>query len=329
MLGGLWDASSTVLACAAPLGQHGRNKSWEEDRMTRARIPSLVGILAAALVGVTFGAAAGKAADSPFPTLTIVLGSAAGTAYDLYVRVFAAHFPAFLPGKPAVVVQNMPGANGDLSINYMITSGAKDGTVIASAVSPVPNRPLLHPEISKYDVTRLNWIGSITQDAYVAFIAQPGPIQTYEEAKQKEAVVGGIAVGAPTIDLPVVSNALFGTKFKIVTGYGAESAVELAIERGELNGSFAAGYAGFKAAHGEWLKSGKAKIILQHGLRPLPDLPDVPLFISQARNEADRETLEFLLAPQDFAKPFYAPPGVPAERLEVLRSAFDATMNDP
>ena len=270
------------------------------------------------------------AQDAAFPgrTITIVLGSAAGSTYDLYARTLAAFLSKHLPGAPTAVVQNMPGANGDLSVEYMINKAPRDGSVIASAVSPMPTRPLLHPDISKFDATRLSWIGSITQDAYVAFVWNDAPIRTFEDAKQTQAILGGMAVGAPTVDLAVISNALFGTKFKIVTGYVSQSAIELALERGEVQGSFGAGYAGFRASKADWLRDGKAKIILQHGLEKLPDLPDVPLFIDQAKTAEDRTAMEFVLTPQEFAKPYYAPPDIPPERLRMLRDAFDRTVAD-
>jgi tripartite-type tricarboxylate transporter receptor subunit TctC len=272
-------------------------------------------------------------AQEPFyagKVVTIAIGSAAGSIYDTYTRLFAQFLPDFLPGHPTIVVEDMPGANGDLSVRYMFGKAPRDGTFIASGVSVMPTRPLMHPDIATYDVNQLSWLGSITKDVYIAYVWRAAtPVQSYEEAKQTSVVVGGIAIGAPTIDLAVVSNALFGTRFKIVSGYESESAVELALEKGELQGSFAGGYSGIRASHPDWFDDNKVKVILQHGLTRLPDLPDVPLFIDQAKTPEDREALQLLLAPQEAAKPFYAPPGLAADRLALLRTAFEQTVKSP
>ena len=287
-----------------------------------------LGLAALLLAGACLGARAQQAFYAG-KIVTIVVGSTAGSIYDVYVRVLAQFLPDFIPGHPTIVVENMPGANGDLSVKYMFSKAPQDGTFIASGVSVLPTRPLMHPDIATYDVNKLAWLGSITKDVYVAYVRHDAPIQSYEAAKQVQAIMGGIAIGAPTIDLAVLSNALFGTKFKIVSGYESESAVELAVEKGELQGSFAGGYSGLKAAHADWIKGDLIKIILQHGLTRLADLPDVPLFIDQAKTQEDREALEFLLSPQAAAKPFYAPPNIPADRLDILRRAFDSTVRSP
>jgi tripartite-type tricarboxylate transporter receptor subunit TctC len=306
----------------------------EEHRMNLklARFPLKKFALALALALLTGITTNSEAADSFYEgkVVTIVNCCPAGAAYDLYSRTLAEFLPNFIPGRPAVVVDDMPGANGAVSAGYMFNIAPRDGTVIASGVAALPTYPLLHPDIAnKFDVTKLSWIGSITKDVYIAYVWQSAPIQTYEEAKQTPVILGGVMIGAPSIDLAVVSNALFGTKFKIVTGYDADTVIELAVERGEIQGTFGVNYSGFKTRHVDWLRDHKIKIILQHGLDKLPDLPDVPLFIDQAKTPEDREALQLLLAQQEFSKPFYAPPGIPADRLDILRRAFDSAVEDP
>jgi tripartite-type tricarboxylate transporter receptor subunit TctC len=284
-------------------------------------------------LALCIGCATESRAAEPFyqgKTVTIVVGSAAGSIYDTYTRLFAQFLPDFLPGHPAMIIEDMPGANGDLSVRYMFGKAPRDGTYIASGVSVMPTRPLMHPDIATYDVNQLSWLGSITKDVYIAYVWRAATkVESYEAAKQTPVVVGGIATGAPTIDLAVVSNALFGTQFKIVSGYESESAVELAVEKGELQGSFAGGYSGIRASHPDWFNDNKVKVILQHGLTRLPDLSDVPLFIDQAKDAGEREALQLLLAPQEAAKPFYAPPGLTADRLAQLRRAFEQTVKSP
>jgi tripartite-type tricarboxylate transporter receptor subunit TctC len=295
-----------------------------------ARFPlKKLALALALLTGITTNS---EAADSFYEgkVVTIVSAGPAGSAYDLYTRILAEFLPNFIPGRPTVIVENMPGAGGNLSAGYVFNIAPRDGTVIASGIANLPTFPLLHPDIAnKFDVTKFSWIGSITKDIYIAYVWHTAPIQTYEEAKQTPVIMGGVAIGAPSVDLAVVSNALFGTKFKIVTGYGADPLLELAVERGEIQGTFGSGYSGVKTRQADWLRDHTIKIILQHGLEKLPDLPDVPLFIDQAKTPDEREMLQLLLAQQEFNKPFYAPPGIPADRLDVLRRAFDSAVEDP
>jgi len=271
-------------------------------------------------------------AAAPFfagKTLTIVVGGEAGASYDLYARLLAQFMPNYIPGHPTTVVEDMPGANGGVSAAYMFNKAPADGTMIAECVSNLPTIPLLHPEIAKFDATKFSWIGSVTKDIYVGFVWHTAPIETYQQAKQTPVIMGGVLAGAASVQLAVVSNAMFGTKFKIVPGYGTESKIELAMERGEVQGSFGGVYSTIKNDHADWLKDGTIRIIMQHGLERLADLPDVPLFIDEAKTPDDRRMLQFLLSPQEFNKPFYAPPGVPADRLDILRRAFDGAVRDP
>ena len=282
----------------------------------------------AALFGSVWCGSAPAAEFYEGKVVTLVVGQPAGSSYDLYSRVLAQFMGAHIPGKPTIVIENMPGANGVVSVQYMIAKAARDGTVIAGGVSTLPTYPQLHPDMARFDVNTLSWIGSVTRDIYVAYVWKDAPIKSYEEAKQTQAILGGIAVGAPTVDLAVVSNAMFGTKFKIVTGYGSQNIMKMALERGEVQGSFGAGWSSVRSDFAPWLKDGSIRIILQHGLTRLPELADVPLFVDQAKTPEERQAIEFMVAPGQMAKPFFGPPGLAADRLDVLRRAFDATMKD-
>ncbi|HWG04330.1 MAG TPA: hypothetical protein VG271_04885, partial [Beijerinckiaceae bacterium] len=294
-----------------------------------SRSPLRMLALASLFVG-SLGASGGSAADFyRGKVLTIVTSGLAGSSYDLYARLVAQFLPKYIPGHPTIIVQNMPGANGLTSSGYLYNAAPRDGTVIASATSTLPTYPLLHPDIAKIDVTKLAWIGSATKDSYVAYVWHAAPVQTYEDAKQKQMILGGLTLGAPSVDLAIISNALFGTKFKIVTGYEGENTIKLAMARGEVHGSFGANYSSVKSGQQAELQSGDIKIFLQHGFQPLPDLPGVPMFLDQAKTPEEREILDFMLAPTEFNKPFYAPPGIPADRLDMLRRAFDSAVKDP
>jgi tripartite-type tricarboxylate transporter receptor subunit TctC len=259
--------------------------------------------------------------------LSIVVGSAAGSVYDLYGRTVGQFLPKYIPGHPTVIVQDKAGAGGVIAAGYMASVAPRDGSMIGLAVSSVPTAPLLHPEMAKYDPTKFPWIGNITSDAFVAYVTKSAPVQTYEAMKSTPVIMGGVATGTASVDYAVVSNALFGTKMQIVTGYDDQTAIKLAVERGELHGTFGGGYSSLSQSG--WLKSDNVKIILQHGFERLPDLPDVPLFIDQAKTADERQMVELLLSPQLFNKPLHAPPDVPADRVDILRRAFDRVMKDP
>lgn len=185
--------------------------------------------LASALLAAVAGKSAAANSFYQGKVLTLVCGCEAGSSYDLYSRLLAQYLPKYIPGHPMIVVQDMPGASGLVSANYMYKIAPHDGTMIASATSLLPIYPPMHPDMTNVDVTRFSWIGSVTKDNYVPYVWYTAPVQSYEEAKHTPLIVGGLTIGAPTVDLAVISNALFGTKFKIVSGYQGENAIKLAM----------------------------------------------------------------------------------------------------
>jgi tripartite-type tricarboxylate transporter receptor subunit TctC len=284
----------------------------------------------ALLVGVTAGVGAAFGADDFYKgrDIRLVVSTAPGGAYDSYARLLAQVFGDHIPGSPTIVVQNMPGAGGLKTANYMYAAAPRDGTVIAGTHSSVPAAPLISPDAAKFDSRKLSWIGSITSDPYVGYVWHTAPIETLEDAKTTEVIMGGISVGTAGVDMAILARDMFGLKFKIVTGYKGSNDVKLALERGEIQGTFSNGWSSLKTAEPEWLRKKKIRIIVQHGLKKIPELPDVPLFIDLAHNEADRQVLTFMLAREEAAKPYFAPPEIPTDRLAILRRAFDASIND-
>ncbi len=260
--------------------------------------------------------------------VTLLVGSGAGTGYDSYARLLARFLPQHISGRPSVVVQNMPGVSGLKAASYMHNSAPADGTTIALTQSNLPTAPLLTPKAARFDVNRFSWIGSVTKDTYVSYLWHTAPAKTYGDAKKMDVVLGGIAIGSPSVNLAIISNNFFGTRFKIVSGYSSTREMNLAIESGEIQGTFVNTYSALKSAKPDWINDKKIRVILQHGFRPLRDFPDVPLFIEQTATQHQRQALEFVLAPQEYAKPVYGPPSMPADRLTVLRRAFDATIRD-
>ena len=172
------------------------------------------------------------------------------------------------------------------------------------------------------------WIGSISEDPFVGYVWHTAPIRTFADARTTEVIMGSASLNSMGAKMVILSNALFGTKLKLVTGYEDASQVKLALERGELQGTFANSWGDLKTQQPDWIRDHKVRIIIQDGYRREADLADVPLIIDQAGNADDRQALDLLLARQTFARPYVAPPGVPHDRLEALRRAFDATVHD-
>jgi tripartite-type tricarboxylate transporter receptor subunit TctC len=261
--------------------------------------------------------------------IRLVLSTAPGGVYDTFGRLIARFLPAHLPGHPTIFVQNMPGASGLKATNYLYNNAPRDGTVIAGVHNGIPTAPFEEPKQAHFDVDKLSWIGSISEDPFVGYVWHTSPVQTYEDAKKSEVVMGSSSINSMGAKMAILSNALFGTKIKLVIGYEDASQVKLALEKGELQGTFANSWGDLKTQQPDWIRDKKVRIIIQDGYHRDPDLPDVPLIIDQAKNDADRQALDLMLERQKFARPYLAPPGVPYERLELLRRAFDATVRDP
>jgi tripartite-type tricarboxylate transporter receptor subunit TctC len=261
--------------------------------------------------------------------IRLVVSTDAGGAYDTYARLMVQVLRDHIPGNPSIIIQNMPGASGLKTANFMHTTAPRDGTVIASTHASVLTAQLTSPGAAVFESTKFSWLGSVTTDPFIGYVWHTVPIKTLEDTRTREVIMGGVSVGASSVDYAILARDMFGMKFKIVTGYKASNDVKLAMERGEVEGTFANGWSSIKTAEPEWLRDNKIRIIVQHGFRKLPELPDVPLFIDLAQNEPDRQALVFMLARQEVAKPYFGPPGVPPERLAILRRAFDATVRDP
>lgn len=285
------------------------------------------------LTGAAFIASAAQAADAvedfyKGKQIRLIVSTSSGGLYDTFARLMARHWGKYIPGRPNIVVENMPGASGIIAANFVANAAARDGTVIASVQSNVPTADALRMEGVRFKGADLSWIGSISQETFIAYVYKTAPIQTLDETLTKEVVFGGPALGSASIDMAVIARKLFGFKLKIVTGYTGGSEAKLAMERGEIDGTFGNGWGALKTDQPDWVRDKTVRIIVQHGLARNPELPDVPLLLDWAKTEEDRQLLQILMARTAFAKPYFAPPGIPADRLAALRRAFDQTVSD-
>jgi tripartite-type tricarboxylate transporter receptor subunit TctC len=259
--------------------------------------------------------------------IRLVIGSDVGGAYDAYARLVARHMPKYIPGEPSFLVQNLPGAGSMVALNHVSNIAPKDGTVIAAIHADTVLAPLFHPDKAKFDARRLNWLGAPVTMSYTIAVWHTAPVQALDQIFKTELIVA--ASGGNSITLPLLTNALLGTKFKIVRGYKSSAAALLAIERGEAEG-IAGNAVGFlKLVAASNLRDNKLRIIGSFALRPTAELSGVPLVMDYAKTPEQREALALILAEQDFGWPFVMAPDIPTDRVQVMRDAFDATMKDP
>ena len=260
--------------------------------------------------------------------LRMIVGSAVGGGYDLFARIVARHLVNHIPGSPHIIVQNLPAAGGVTMTNQLYSQGPKDGTVIGVPNNGIPTAPLLQSG-TQFDQTRLTWIGSTNREAYVAFVWHSVPVRSITELTSKEVVVGATTPGTTMVDFPQLVNDVLGFKFKIVRGYQGTPQINLAIERGEVQGMGGLGWASVKAQTPHWISERKIRVLAQYGFKRHAELKDVPTMLEFARTEADRQAMTMLFARTEFGRPYFLPPDVPMERVAALRRAFDATMIDP
>jgi tripartite-type tricarboxylate transporter receptor subunit TctC len=259
----------------------------------------------------------------------LVIGSNTGGAYDSYGRLLAAHFGRHLPGNPTVVPSNMPGASGIQSATYLYQIAPKDGSVIGLFNQSMGQRQMLEPDAVRFDTASFNWLGAMNTTTNVFITSHASGVKTLDDAKTKDVVMGALSSDGGNSVYPFLLNRFLGTRFKVVLGYQGGNTIQLAMERGEVDGRAAVVWSGLKAGWPQWIANKKINIILQIGLRKEPDLPEVPLLVDLAKTEVERAIFHFVSSDSAMGFPVAAPPGVPTERIAVLRAAFQATMADP
>ena len=261
--------------------------------------------------------------------ITVLIGGGVGGGYDVYVRTFARYATKHIPGNPTFIAKNLPAASGLVAANTLYTTAEKDGSVIGAFTNSVPMDPLFGNPAARYDALKFNWLGSIGKLQNVCSMWHASSIKSIAQAQEREVIVAAGGVGTNSAIMPRVLNALLGTKFKLVTGYDPTMGINMAIERGEAEGICGLSWPTIKASRPHWIKDKLINVIVQIGFDKLSDLPDVPAALDLITDPEKRKVLELILIRQETGRPMAAPPGVPADRLAVLRRAFDETMKDP
>jgi len=261
-------------------------------------------------------------------TVRFVVGVGVGSGYDVNARAVARHIAAHIPGNPTVIVQNQPGAGSVTMANALFNNGPFDGTIIGVPFNGLPTLPLLQPGGVRFDPVKLLWLGSSNRETQITYLWHTAPVEKFEDIRNTQIVVGAQAPGTTQYDYPMLVNALFGFKFKVITGYESTPKIHLAMESGEVQGNAASNWTTLRALSPQWITEKKVKVLAQWALRKHPDLQQVPMALDLAKADVERQAMLLMLARLEYGRPFFLPPGVPAERVEALRRAFDATMKD-
>jgi tripartite-type tricarboxylate transporter receptor subunit TctC len=258
----------------------------------------------------------------------LYIGYSVGGGYDIYARILARHLGKHLPGNPVVVPKNMEGAGSLRLANWLYQAAPRNGTAFGTIGRGIAFDPLLGGQGAQFKATDFGWIGSANDEVSVCVAWAKSGVTRFEELYSRELIVGGTGATADTDLFPRVMNGVLGTRFRLVSGYPGGNDITLAMERGEVDGRCGWSWSSIKTNHPAWVKDGTLKLLVQLSLAKHADLPDVPLVMDLVRTEEQKAVLRLVFARQVMGRPFLAPPGVPKERLALLRKAFMATLRD-
>ncbi len=334
---GPYDAACEVAATLRPATHRSRVYPRSAFSVRKSATADLRGSLRSRLrvtgLAFVFAALAGPAhADDVADfyrgkSITLAIGYSAGGGYDLYGRLLARYIGKYIPGNPAVVPQNREGAGSLRAAIYIYNAAPRDGTVIGTFSRSMAVAPLLSE--APFDASKFTWLGSISTDVNVCMTWGPSPIKTFDDMLAKPFTVGGLGAGADPDIFALMFKNVFGAKLKLVSGYPGTNDVALAMERGEVDGMCGLSWSTVKTRHNDWLANKKVNIPVQAGLHKEKGIPDVPSVMDLVKGDEQTQIVRLILASQEMARPFAAPPGIPEERKRALIEAFDKTMTDP
>jgi tripartite-type tricarboxylate transporter receptor subunit TctC len=299
-----------------------------------SRPARVLAVLAAAIASLLGGGIASAEPVADFysgKTIKIEVGFGPGGGYDLYARTLARYMGRYIPGNPSVLVQNMPGAGSLKAANYLYGVAPKDGTVLATFARGIVVEPLLgHSDGIQFEAPKFNWIGSIANEVSVCAFGAASGIATWGDMQTKSYTIGSSGGGADSEVFPVVLRNMFHLPLKLVTGYqGGGADLVLAMERNEIDGRCGWSWTSLLSQNKRLYDSKSIKVAVQLALAKHEDLSDVPLVMDLAQDPKQKAALKLIFSRQNIARPFAAPPGVPDDRVQALRAAFDAAMRDP
>lgn len=283
--------------------------------------------LSAALSGA---ACAAESPEDMFKgkTITVYIGFSPGGTYDLFGRMVTRYMAKHIPGQPNMVASNMPGAGSFTASNWLYRIAPKDGTALGTVSQTVAIDEALKSKGVQFKAAEFNWIGRITSNVEVQVVSTRTEGQTLAGAKKIVVPTASTGPGSPSDTYPKLMNEVAGTKFKIIRGFPGSTDGLLAVERGETESALTS-WNTMKSTRMNWLTDKKAVLFVQYVTKRSPELKDVPTLVELASNDADRKLLSFAVSSAEIGRSILGPPGMAADRVAVLRKAFDAAMKDP
>jgi tripartite-type tricarboxylate transporter receptor subunit TctC len=260
--------------------------------------------------------------------IDMIIGYSPGGTYDLYARLVARHLGSHIPGKPIIVPRNMPGAGSRTAATWVYGLAPRDGSVLATADQSLALQQAAGDKRVQFDTTKFIYIGNPNVENNTTATWHTSGIKTIDDAKRREVTMGATG-GSTSSQYPKAMNALLGTRFKVILGYPGGNDINLAMERGEVDGRGSNSWASWKATRPHWLAENKVNILVQIGLKKASDLPNVPLLMELGGNDDDQMLLRLLSSSTAIGRPIFTTPDVPPERVAALRQAFDAMVRDP
>ena len=291
-------------------------------------------LLLTAMAGLLCIAAAASASATDFyagKTIEIMVGSSAGGGFDIYARALARYWGNYIAGHPTFVVRNMPGAGGGRAAAYVSTVAPKDGTVLGAPMPGTIVGPLLDdkPQL-EFDPTKVFYLGTADSGVRVCVTMGSSKIKTFDNSLTHKAVIGATSGHGSSSDYAYLHMHTSGAKFEVVTGYPGMAEASLAMERGEIDGVCGWDWSSLKSMKPDWISDHRVNVLVQVGSAPDPQLTQmgVPEIWKYVKSEEDRKVVELVASQQVFMRYFIAPPDTPADQVNILRNAFDATVKD-
>jgi tripartite-type tricarboxylate transporter receptor subunit TctC len=295
----------------------------------------IIAASAAIALSASVAGAAGAQAPAEFykgTKIKVIVGYNVGGGNDAYARLVGRHFGKYMPGKPGVIVRNMPGAGGLKHMNYMYNVAPKDGSTIGATAQFTAFQPLFKGKNRKikYDPRKFHWLGSPVAYTGVAIAWHKAPVKTGKDLLTKELVIGASGVSSSSVNVATGLKNLLGFKYRIILGYPGGADVDLAIQRGEVQGRSNINWDSLMTRHADWVRDKKVSLLYQMGLKKNPIVPaNVPLILDFAKTKEQRQVLELMFASYGVGYPFMAPPGTPKDRVSAIRNAFAKAYKDP
>jgi tripartite-type tricarboxylate transporter receptor subunit TctC len=290
------------------------------------RRTSLAGLFLAAVLGQA--ALADSVADFyKGKTVRLIIGTSIGGAYGVFSQLASRHLGRFIPGSPAIIVQSMPAAGGLVALNHLGSAAPRDGSVITLIHVTVVQEGLFNPGAT-FDPSAFHWIGRLASLEFLGLASEKSGVRSLDDARKREVVVGAPGLTNVPAQSPLILNRIAGTKFKLISGYSGTGQTFIALERGEVEIAVSS-MDGIRALHWDKLKRGEFVPIFAQAGRRLKDFPSVPTLLEFSNNEVEKAFLGVFSITADIGRSLATPPGVPKDRLDALRSAFDSMIVDP